>query len=149
QVVAEPVARAVLVTAAPGIGKSRLRRELVARAGAAHPEAWVLTGRGDPMSAGSLFGVVSQIVTRAAGIRDGDDARVRHDKLAAMLGAALAGDELAATAELLGELIGAPAPGPPSPALISARNEPRLFGEQLRAAWEQWLAAECRRRPVV
>src|SRR5262249_55454616 len=63
QCIADSVARAVLVTAPPGFGKSRLRHEFlqrVAEQGGAAPEVWI--GRGDPMTAGSPFGMIAQIV---------------------------------------------------------------------------------------
>src|SRR6185503_1867003 len=53
--VSEPVARAVVVTGAPGVGKSRLRRELLGKLSAREDAEGmaVFTGRGDPMSAGT------------------------------------------------------------------------------------------------
>src|SRR5262249_1823824 len=45
----EPRARAVLVTAAPGMGKSRLREEVVRAGEARRPDLEVWLGRGDPM----------------------------------------------------------------------------------------------------
>src|SRR5262249_39886218 len=58
----EPTARAVLVTAAAGFGKSRLRYEVLRRLAAREdaPEVWF--ARGDPMSNGSPFGMLAQLV---------------------------------------------------------------------------------------
>src|SRR5688572_15089662 len=50
--IAEPMSHVVVVTGAAGIGKSRLRYELVQRL-AARAEIWI--GRGDPMSVGAPF----------------------------------------------------------------------------------------------
>jgi predicted ATPase len=66
QCVEEPVARVLLVTAAPGMGKSLLRREVlsaITRAGAGEPApaVRVWTARGNPMRAGSPFGLVAQL----------------------------------------------------------------------------------------
>src|SRR5262249_36804655 len=63
-VVAEPSARAVLVTAAPGTGKSRLRHELVARLRERCPNLEVMFGRGDSLGAGSPFGVLAPALRR-------------------------------------------------------------------------------------
>ncbi|HEY4119115.1 MAG TPA: serine/threonine-protein kinase, partial [Byssovorax sp.] len=54
----EPLARAVVVTAAPGVGKSRLLHEFVRRVHQRGLGAAVWSSRGDPMSAGSPFGML-------------------------------------------------------------------------------------------
>jgi hypothetical protein len=68
----EPVARAVLVTAPPGLGKSRLRHELLEaiargeRAAVAGPggvQIW--SARGEPLRAGSPFGLIAQLAACA------------------------------------------------------------------------------------
>src|SRR6185295_6520253 len=68
--VTEPRVHLVLVTAPAGIGKLRVRSELVQRiAKTEQPfELWI--GRGDPMSAGAPFGMLAQTLRRAAGIVD-------------------------------------------------------------------------------
>ena len=62
QCVEERVAHAVLVTAPSGVGKSRLRHELVARVRERGDGAEVWVARGDPMSTGSPFGMLAQLV---------------------------------------------------------------------------------------
>ena len=52
----EPQARAVLVTAPAGVGKSRLRYEFLRSSRARREPLEVWMGRGDPMSAGAPFG---------------------------------------------------------------------------------------------
>src|SRR5262249_3607078 len=52
--------RAVVVIAAPGIGKSRLRHEFLRRIEGRHDGTLILLGRGDPMSAGSAYGLLGQ-----------------------------------------------------------------------------------------
>ena len=61
----------------------------------------------------------------------------------------LEGDAARRVAEFLGELVGVPFPAEESPALAAARADPRLMGDQLRAAWLDWLAAECDAGPVL
>jgi hypothetical protein len=56
----EGEARVVLVTAPPGMGKSRLRQELTRRLPV---EVWA--GRGDPMRAGAPFSLLGEAVRRA------------------------------------------------------------------------------------
>jgi len=82
--VAEPMARAVVVTGAAGVGKSRVRYELVKRLGeraGERPEIWI--GRGDPLRAGTPYGLIAPALRRAAGIRDGEPAEIQRQKLRA------------------------------------------------------------------
>ncbi len=78
-------ARAVLITGPAGSGKSRLRRELVEGLGAdgAAPPL-VLFGQGDPVSAGSPFGVLAPALRRAAGVLDGESLAVQRQRLRAL-----------------------------------------------------------------
>ncbi len=153
QSVSEPMARVVLVTAPPGAGKSRLCREVVERARREHGDGVeILSARGDPMSAGSLFGLAGQLVRHAAGFHEGGPPAARHEKLRQYLATRVRSDLAVAAsvaAEFLGELAGAPSVDEPSPQLRAARADPMIMGNQMRAAWDAWLAAECDARPVV
>jgi serine/threonine protein kinase len=55
----EPVARVALVTGAAGMGKSRLRRELIGAVSTAEMQVW--TAAGEVLHAGLPFGLVSQL----------------------------------------------------------------------------------------
>jgi len=141
--VEEPVARAVLVTAPAGGGKSRLRHELLERLRRGHRKFELLLGRADAIGSGSPFALLAPAVRAAAGIvSDEPEARGR-EKLTALVGRHLEGDAARRVAEFLGELVGVSFPAEESPALTAARADPRLMGDQLRAAWLDWLAAEC------
>src|SRR5581483_3653784 len=103
----EPASRAVLVTAPPGTGKSRLRFELlkqIARDGRAR--VWV--ARGDPMSAGSAFGMLRQLLRQAAGIESGDRPERSRARLLERVQACVPVDQAPRVAAFLGELAGAP-----------------------------------------
>ncbi|MCC6555309.1 MAG: protein kinase, partial [Polyangiaceae bacterium] len=145
----EPVARAVLVTGAAGVGKSRLRAELVERIERRGERALVLQAHGDPMRAGSPFSLIAPAIRRAAGIRGGEPVAVRRQKLRARVGRNLAGADLTRVSEFLGELVSAPFQGDESVELRAARQDPMLMGDQMRRAWEDFLAAECAEQPVV
>jgi tetratricopeptide (TPR) repeat protein len=142
----EPVARALLVTAPAGGGKSRLRHELIARLAArTRPERArfeLLIGHGDAMVAGSPFGLLGPAVRAAA--PDGGEAG-----LMTRVGRCLPPEAARRVAEFLGELAGVPFPDDASPALRAARRDPRLMADQIRAAWLEWLSAECQRQPVL
>jgi eukaryotic-like serine/threonine-protein kinase len=145
----EEIARAVVVTASPGVGKSRLLREILAKIerGGRPLEVWI--GRGDPMSAGSPFGMLAQVVRRAAGICDGEHAAVRAHKLSGRVRRNVADKHASRVAEFLGELAGVPSDGAESAELRAARSDALRMGEQMRLAFVDFLAAECAARPVL
>ncbi|WP_437675839.1 protein kinase domain-containing protein [Sorangium sp. So ce131] len=162
--VSESVARVVLVTGPPGMGKSRLRSEFVsglrrrASAGAARdpasagpsdapPEIWI--ARGDPLRAGSPLGMVGQLVRRAAQLLEGEPLAIRQEKLAARVGRRVGRADAARVTELLGELAGAPFPDDDGAKLRAARGDPALLGDQIRRAFQDFLRAECAARPVL
>jgi predicted ATPase len=78
--------RAVLMTAPPGAGKSRLRHELLRRIEARGENVSILIGRGDPISAGSSYSMLGQALRRLCGIVDGESLKARQHKLAARIG---------------------------------------------------------------
>jgi hypothetical protein len=142
-------ARAVLVTGAPGLGKSRLRQELTQRVRRHSPTACVWTGRGDPMRAGAPFGLLGEAIRRAAAIDGGEPLAVRRQLLSECVARHVAPERAAHVTEFLGELAGVPFPTEDSVRLRSARRDPLLLADQMRAAWEEWLAAECDAQPVL
>jgi len=146
---AEPIARVVLVTAPPGVGKSRLRYEFCDQVRAVEDGTEVWMARGDVMSAGSPFGLLAQALRRAAGVLDGEPAAVRRDKLALRVQRHVAAAERTRVTEFLGELIGAPFPDDASVQLRAARRNARLMGDQMRRAWVDFLAAEVAAHRVV
>jgi tetratricopeptide (TPR) repeat protein len=145
----ESVARAVIVTAPAGFGKSRVRHELLTALAKRREPLEVWLGRGNPMSAGSPFSLLGQALRRAAGIHDGESPLVRRQKLRARVARHVGEADRARVTEFLGELAFVPFPEAQSPQLRAARQEPMVMGDQMRRAWEDFLAAECDERPVV
>jgi len=145
----EPMSRAVLVTGAQGIGKSRVRYELLRRIRdrpGEDVEIWI--GRGDPLRAGSPFAMIAPALRRACGINDGEPVEVCRQKLRARV-LRNASVDLHRTIMFLGELIGAPFPDDDSVELRAARQDPLLMGDQVRRAFEHFLAVETSAQPVV
>jgi hypothetical protein len=147
--VSESVARAALVTAPAGCGKSRLRTELVQRIAGASADVQVWLGRGDPMNAGAPFGLLGQIVRRAADIAGGESLAEKQERLRARVARRIARSEAARVTEFLGELAGVPFPSEESPLLRAARSEHPVMAEELRRAWADFIAAECAAGPIV
>ncbi|WP_437316637.1 serine/threonine-protein kinase [Sorangium sp. So ce385] len=147
-----PAARAVLVTAGAGVGKSRLRSELedrVARADRRGGPVEIWLGRGEPMRAGAPFGLLGQVVRKIARIQDGEPLEARRQKLNERVARRVAEADRGRVAEFLGEMVGVPFPDDGSVQLRAARRDPVLMGDQLRRAFIDFLDAECRARPVV
>ncbi|WP_437534189.1 protein kinase [Sorangium sp. So ce726] len=147
QCIEEQTPSAVLVTAPAGMGKSRLRVELLRRLRARDEPMAVWIARGDPMSAGSAFGLLAQVLRRALGVADGAPAAAVHRKIRERVGRH--GERGAHVAPFLGELVGTPFPDEASEALRAARRSSVLMGDQLHLAWEEFLRAECAAQPVL
>ena len=143
------IAHAVLVTAPPGGGKSRVRHELVRRVLQRDEHAELLMGRGDSLRAGSPFSMIADAVRRAAGVREGDALPAQREALVARVGRHVAADDVERIAHMLGELAGVPFPTEASEALRAARSDPQAMGDLMKRAWVEWLDAECRHHPVL
>jgi hypothetical protein len=145
---AEP--RAVLVKAPPGVGKSRLRHELVRRIVAARGDGvLIVIGRGDPLSAGTSYGLLGQALRRMAGIQDGESLEVRREKLGERIGERLPEEERTRVVSFMGELSGVPFPDEHDVKLRAARQDPLMMSDQITAATIDFLRAECAARPVL
>jgi eukaryotic-like serine/threonine-protein kinase len=148
-VVKESEARAVLLTAPPGGGKTRLRQELVKSLDTRSASVKMLLGRADPLRADSPFGLLGALVRSAAGVFGGDPLEIRRQKLRELVARRVSSDKAQRVAVFLGELAGIPFADGESAAMRAARHDPRLMGEQMRAAWLDWIAAECTAQPVL
>ncbi|WP_437538092.1 protein kinase [Sorangium sp. So ce726] len=146
--ISESLASAVLVLGPPGAGKSRLRLELFAALRQRDEPIEILWGRADSGSPGSPFGMIADVLCRAAGLRARDPAWARQRKLKQRLGRHLGGPALDRAAAFLGEISGAPSPEH-ARMVRAARQSATGMSDGVGAAWEDWLAAECAARPVL
>ncbi len=151
--VEEPVARALVVVGAAGSGKTRLVREALDAmqgtdlASPAAPQLW--EGRADAMRVGAPYGLVGDLMRRAAGVREADPVAVKQVKLAQFLGRFLRGTELRSALFFLGEMVRAPFPNEASEALAAARADATLMADAIRGAMLQLLRAATERAPLV
>ncbi|MCC6526810.1 MAG: AAA family ATPase [Polyangiaceae bacterium] len=126
-------AAVVVVTGPPGIGKSRLRFELLRRlteAGAPHRH---FEARGELAHASSSFGVVCELVRRQAELPEGSELEAGQQKIEALVASAeLEPGAARGVADFLGELLGVPFPA--NPQLEAARGDPQAMADRIRLA---------------
>jgi len=143
------VPRALLVTAPAGSGKSRLIHELLARIAArpGTPEIWM--GRGDPMRAGSPFGLIAQVIRGAAECQGNEPIEVRWARISSRVARHVDAPDRERISEFLGELAGTPFLDRRSVQLRAARADAALMRDQLSRTWREWLAAESAAGPIL
>jgi hypothetical protein len=140
---ADEVSRAVVVTGPPGMGKSRLVRETLARV---HSRALtVLVGHGDAVAPLAAFGPLGRAIRAAAGVVGGDPEAARRARLERFLERNLP-PGTSRVVPFLGELAGVPFD---DDALRAARRDPTVMSDQIQRAWLQWLGHECAAKPVL
>ncbi|HWO20283.1 MAG TPA: protein kinase, partial [Kofleriaceae bacterium] len=147
----EPEARGAIVTAAAGMGKSRLGAEFMSRVQDRPETVAIWIGRADSLRAGSTLDLLAQALRGALGIHGGEPLAERHQKLRARVAARIRPADQQRVTEFLGELIGAPSSDGEecSPALKAARQDAHLMSEQMRKAWMDFLQAETAVQPVL
>jgi serine/threonine protein kinase/tetratricopeptide (TPR) repeat protein len=149
----ESVAAAALVFGAPGIGKSRLLRELVLLGQAQLSSLQTLIGRGDPMRAGSPYATWIGALLGLCCLHGSEPVAFQRQRVFAVVAQHLPESEAGRVAEFLCELASlreaAGSSPEPSPLLSAARIDPRLMAQQVRRASLDLLAALCARGPVL
>jgi tetratricopeptide (TPR) repeat protein len=145
----EEVARAALVLGASGMGKSRLRQELVRRLTERDARLEVILGRGDPLRTGTAGGLCADALLGLCAVREIEDPEEQRRRFAARVGRHLAETARPTVVEFLGELCDLSFPDQHSPQLRAARQDPRLMSDHLTAALVSFLRAECTAHPVL
>lgn len=145
----EPIARAVLVTAPPGAGKTRLLAELRKKLDEEGDPIHWLTAQADPGGPGAFGGLLSQAVARFCGLEEGGDADTQRRALKRRVEAYVAAPAVAQVTAFLGELCGVPFCNEEHPALPAARLSPQIRSEQLSLAVLTLLGALSRERPTL
>ena len=154
----EEMARAVVVSAPPGLGKSRLCTEFLKHVSEREEEIEVWFAHGDPMYTGSALSLMAAAICSAAGILGSEPMAALREKLGAYVSdRVVSAREAKRIITFIGELIGVtPAePWEHNVQLRAARRDPQLMGNQVRRACCELLGAVTggrtgmRTRPVI
>ncbi len=139
----ERVARAVLLTGPAGVGKSRIRFELLGRL-AERSNVWI--GRGDPMRAGVPLALLSDALRSGLGLSDAEPETARR-RLLARVARHVAPEDRQRVVEFLAEMLGFPFAD--SVQLGAARRDAILMTDQVRRAWLDFVTAEAQGEPLL
>ncbi|WP_437774463.1 serine/threonine-protein kinase [Sorangium sp. So ce1097] len=143
--VEEAMPSGAIVIAAPGMGKSRLRHELLRRLAARAPGVAVLFASGAPMTAGSPYGLLGEALRRLCGVEVGDAPAAQEAKIRQRVGRHVPPADAERVGEFIAALCGV-AVEQPSASMRAARGDPRIMSEQIRRAFVDLLRAEAAAR---
>lgn len=145
----ESEARAMLLTAPPGAGKSRLRHEFLRRVQKQSQPLTVLLGRGDILSAGAPYGILRAALHKLCGICGSEPLDTQRARLQTRIGRHVTPLHAERIVLFIGELCNVPFPKEGKPMLQAAHQDPKIMRECLRRAFLDFLAAEGAAAPVL
>jgi len=146
ELVEDATPRAALVLGPAGIGKSRVRSELVQRLEIAPIRPDVLLVRGDPLSRSSSLSVLGRTLRALMGLQDGEAPAEQEQKVRRHVATRLP-PALRFISGFLGELVGVTFPDEADEPLRVARGSAELMQSRLRMALEAYFRAEADRAP--
>lgn len=145
----ESDARAVLVSAPPGAGKSRLRHEFMRRLELRSEPVTLLLGRGDLLDAGAAYRMLARAIRTLCSISGSEPPSEQRARLQRMVQKHLSPEDSPRVVPFVGELCGVPFASEDYPLLAEARQAPKTLPDKLRRACLSWLAAACDAAPVL
>jgi len=149
QCVDEGVPQAAIVTSLPGLGKSRLAHEFVRLTVERHAAISLWVVGADVLRAGSALDLASRVLSVPLGFAVGDSPDVRRHKIENHVGSRLGNNDAFRVSRFLGEIVGTPFPDQADMQLRAARASVQLMLDQVRAAFVDFLSAECAANPVL
>jgi len=145
----EPRSTALLVTAGAGMGKSRVRQELMLAFRGQQRDHAVLFGRGDVIAVGSPFSMMGSALRGAFGIEGGEPAEVQRQKLLRAVEAVVGAADVRNVAEFLGEVLGTPFPDEQSPRLRAARQDAQAMAARIEFAFNRYVRGVLAHKPLL
>jgi eukaryotic-like serine/threonine-protein kinase len=144
-------ARAVIVTGEAGIGKSRLRQEIVQWLTSRNRPTDIWIGQADPIASGASFGPITRAMRRVAGLTPGEPLVVAQRKLRARIGRNVDPLRASTVTEFFAEFMGLffDTETEDRPQLLAARRNAMMMWDSLRRSFEEFVVAECRDNTVV
>lgn len=142
-------ARAALITAPPGIGKSRLRHEFLRRVAQRREPLTIVSGRGELISAGAPYGILGQALRRLCHLSGSEPLSQQQALLWERLGQHVPPADQKRVVTFLGELAGVPFPSEGNASLLAAREDPRIMRARACRAFLDWLRVDCQAAPVL
>ncbi len=140
--------RAAVVTGPAGIGKSRVRQDLLGRLETAPLPPEVLLLRGDPMAQGSSLSCFARAMRALIGVHDGESSADQVEKVRAHLHFRLP-KPLRFLTSFLAELLGVPFDDAGDEPLRAARQSPQLMQSRIRMALEAFVRAQADLMPQI
>ena len=142
--------KVVLVTAAAGVGKSRLRHEFARRIrGPTGKPPKVLQCSGDPLHVSTPYAQIAHAVREAVGVHHREPPERLHEMIDVHVREFLPNGDVARVSAFLAELLGAPFDDEGHLPLRAARHSADAMTDQIRLAFEDIARAWCKKEPVL
>ena len=148
ETIEEAGTRVVLVTGEAGVGKSRLRAELLAELARTNAPPTVLLCRGDAAASDVVYGTIARALRRSCGADELQSRDARRALVIERLGACLLPGTEDEILPFIAELAEVHLPDACAPQLAAARNDPQLMRDRIRAAFVAWVQASASIRPL-
>ena len=143
----ESAPRLAVVTGDAGMGKSRSASRLAERLRG--DDALWLLGGGDVAQPGAPFGALHVALRRELGVRPGTSPEERRKRIVDRLRVGSDASAAERRAPFIAQLAGTPLDEADSGRVQAVRADAMAMNDALRAAWQDFLEAEGRTRPVV
>ncbi len=134
-----------VVLGEPGMGKSRILGEVIARAKSQHPGMHVLQGVADENA--HAYGPIARALTVRFGLQPGEDPAESRDKIQAGVAEVVQPSRVTEIAHLIAHLLRVPFDD--SPVTTPLLDSPQRLEARLFMALKRLLTAEAERNPVV
>ncbi len=144
----QPEARAILMVGPAGIGKSRLRLEIVDQLRDEVEELFIISGRGDWLRFGSAFGLLRGALRTALRLDVAESEEAERKMLMEVATFSTSSDALR-VAVFLGEMLGILFPEDTIPELKSAREDAVRMAEAIQDAFVEFIRGKAAKVPIL